>query len=152
MKELSYSHSPFRREQYVHVLTDRSNPLLYTGSAAGGAGTESKARICSFPLLTHSHHPWDDPSREPGCTVVLHAQRNPQWHKQSWKLHSPHHTGYKPLKGAHGQTETWSQGCGEPGPESSVGLGRRHGASPSFGLMKTWVTSERLFVLTGIVI
>lgn len=63
----------------------------------------------------------------------------------------------KPPKGAHGQLEfcptlPWSQGCGEPGAGPSMGLGRRHCASPSFGLMKTSVTSERLYVLTGIVI
>lgn len=57
MKELSYSHSPFRREQCVCVLTDRRKYPLCTESTAGGAGTESKARICFFPLLTHSHHP-----------------------------------------------------------------------------------------------
>lgn len=45
---------PFRREQYVHVLAERSNHLLHTGSAAGGAGTESKARICFFSWLTPS--------------------------------------------------------------------------------------------------
>ena len=52
MQELTYCHPPFRREQHVHVLTERSNHLLHTGSAAGGAGTERKARICLFPLLT----------------------------------------------------------------------------------------------------
>lgn len=46
--------TPFRREEYVDVLTERSNCLLPTASAAGGAGTESKARIRFFPFLTPS--------------------------------------------------------------------------------------------------
>lgn len=145
MKELSCSHSPFRREQCVCVLTDRSDNLLYTGSGAGGARPESTARICFFPLLTHSHQLWDDPGKEQGCTMVWHALRNPQGHNQSWKLHSPHHNGDKPPKGAQGQMETWSQGCAEPGPGEG-------GLVAQLWIMKTSVTSEKLFVLTGILI
>lgn len=50
---------------------------------------------------------------------------------------------------AHGQLEicpalSWSQGHRKHGPGLSVGLGRRHCASPSFGLVKTSLTSETL--------
>lgn len=63
----------------------------------------------------------------------------------------------KTLKWVHGQLEfcptlPCSQGCGEPGAGLSMCLGRRLCASPSSGLMKTSVTSERWYVLTGIVI
>lgn len=52
MQELNYCHPLFSREQYVHVLTERNNHFLHMGCAAGGAGTESKAKICFFSLLT----------------------------------------------------------------------------------------------------
>ena len=156
MQELTYCHPPFRREQHVHVLTERSNHLLHTGSAAGGAGTERKARICLVPLLTpplgcHGKearvHRGRACPEKPSVASAKLVTLCPAAHRVHTYL----------SRGAHGQPEIcptlpWSQGCRELGPGPSVGLGRRRCANPSFGLMKTSVTSERLFVLTGIVI
>lgn len=155
MQELTYCHPPFGREQRVRVLTERSHHLLHTGSAAGGAGTGSKARILVFPLLTPllgchgkgapAH--WSCTPRKTFCCINKAGNSVPR--------SSP--GTYIPLEEVHGQLEIcptppWSQGCREPGPGPSMGLWRRRCASPSFGLMKTSVTSETLFVLTGIVI
>lgn len=100
----------------------------------------------------YSHHSWGAMGKEPErrktfCCISKAGKFVPS--------SSP--GTYIPLKEVHGQldicpTPPWSQGCREPGPGPSMGLGRRRCASPSFGLMKTSVTSERLFVLTGIVI
>lgn len=118
-------------------------------------GLGSKARILVFPLLTPllgchgkgapAH--WPCTPRKTFCCISKAGNSVPS--------SSP--GTYKPLKEVDGQLEICptpprSQGCREPGPGPSMGLGRRRCASPSFGLMKTSVTSERLFVLTGIVI
>lgn len=151
MKELSYSHSPFRREQCVCVLTDRNNYLLYTGSAAGGAGTErARQGSPSFPY-SHTHTtpemtqarslgaPW---SHMPWETPMAQARLGTPFLTSHWVQTSQRGSGADGNM-VSGVWRAWARAQRGPGKEALC---------PSFGLMKTSVASERLLVLTGILI
>lgn len=53
MKELSYSHSPFRREQYIHVLTE-ATPSCTQGVLLVERGLRARQGSAAFPY-SHTH-------------------------------------------------------------------------------------------------